>query len=128
MFNIGKQKNIENYKKCLMLQEKYQTIDGVIKYHQDFLTSSKVNPVDYWQCLIANYEKESKNEDFSNQEREIFKMTLEEMKNLENDYNAYYFNLEQKKSLEKKLTTEEIEQAKEEVQELLHSNQKGGKK
>ena len=38
------------------------------------------------------------------------------------------FLTKKKKSLEKKLTTEEIEQAKEEVQELLHSNQKGGKK
>ena len=126
MFNFGKQKNIENYKKCLLLQEKYKTIEGVIRFHQDYLEALKVNPVDYWQSLIANYEKESKNENFSVQERETFKMALEEMRKLNDDYNSYYFNKEQKKLLEKKLTKEDIEQAQEEVLGLIDDNTKRG--
>ncbi len=126
MFNLGKQKNIENYKKCLLLEEKYKTIEGVIKYHQDFLNASKVSPVDYWQCLISNYEKESQNEKFSNQEREIFKMTLNELNQLQNDYDAYYLNLERKKNLEKKLSSDDIEQAKKDVYNLLNQDTKTG--
>ena len=126
IFNLKKQKNIEKYKKCLLLQEKYNIIAGVIKFHQDYLNVVKSNPVDYWEAIISFYEKELTKKDVSEKDKEVYKMTLEEMKMYKDEYPAYYFNETEKKSLEKKLSQEEIELCKQEVNDLLN-NQKENK-
>lgn len=117
MFNSKRKKLMEDYKKCLQLMqtEKYNTIDGVINFHQEYLNDIKANPVDYWQSLMTYYEALVKEKKYPQEDLDTFAMLLEELKSCQDDYFSYYMTVEKLKKLESKLNATDKQACQEEI-------------